>query len=282
MFVEKLNQLFNDNNLNDLKLDDFGSLVNGKIVERYAGEVNYKEIKGGSIDIIIEDDKQLLIIENKIYASDQPLQLARYINYAKSRDNKKIVLLYLTLDGKNLMDKEGNLIIKDGEVYNVPTIWNSEENKVLLIDAKECISPISQATFNALELESKCLYTPISYHTFIKEWLEACFFFVDNRPMIYYPLKHYYNLIKKLTNQTTSKIMEKEIFEYLTKNKEHFKIATIIADKNFLGKQIIEAINQSLKSIDSKLKNSNEELLKLGLFSDSSKIKKLRWILFRV
>jgi hypothetical protein len=47
---------------------------------------------------------------------------------------------------------------------------------------------------------------------------------VDNRPMIYYPIKHYYNLIKKLTNQTTSKIMEKEIFDTIIKSQENIKV----------------------------------------------------------
>ena len=41
---------------------------------------------GGRIDILIEDtNKHTIIIENKIYASDQENQLLRYYNY--SRDN---------------------------------------------------------------------------------------------------------------------------------------------------------------------------------------------------
>jgi hypothetical protein len=239
-FVEKLNILFEENNLHDMKLEDFGPLVNERITERYAGEVNCKTISGGSIDLVIEDSKQILLIENKIYAADQKYQLARYYNYAKTRGNKKIVMLYLTLDGKNLSDNEGNIVIKEDKVYNIPSIVNLDENAIKL-ESLELKFPIDQNTFDGINIENKCFYTPISYKTFIKEWLEASFFFVDNRPMIYYPIKHYYNLIKKLTNQTTSKIMEKEIFEKLLQNENNIESIKYIAEnyQNF-KKNIIE------------------------------------------
>ena len=51
---------------------------------------------GGRIDILIEDNnKHTIIIENKIYASDQENQLLRYYKY--SRDN----IFYLNLDGSD-------------------------------------------------------------------------------------------------------------------------------------------------------------------------------------
>ena len=54
------------------------------------------ETEGGRIDILVEDDKKNhVIIENKIYAADQPNQLLRYHNY-----DKKAPLFYLTLDGR--------------------------------------------------------------------------------------------------------------------------------------------------------------------------------------
>jgi len=52
----------------------------------------------GRIDIVIESNEHLLIIENKVYAADQPAQLSRYHAYAENR-GKKWFLFYLTLDG---------------------------------------------------------------------------------------------------------------------------------------------------------------------------------------
>lgn len=64
--------------------------------EHYIGPK--EENTGGYIDILIGDKKFALIIENKIYASDQKNQLIRYDNYGKaSAQNYK--LLYLTLSG---------------------------------------------------------------------------------------------------------------------------------------------------------------------------------------
>ncbi|WP_170932287.1 MULTISPECIES: PD-(D/E)XK nuclease family protein [unclassified Fibrobacter] len=53
----------------------------------------------GRIDIYVkctENDSKSLIIEDKIYADDQPNQLARYHEY-----NPKAVLVYLTLEGRD-------------------------------------------------------------------------------------------------------------------------------------------------------------------------------------
>ncbi len=65
--------------------------------ERFIGPVTDKE--GGCIDIIIEDGKRAIIIENKIYAGDQKNQLLRYYNYGKDKYQDGFILIYLTLDG---------------------------------------------------------------------------------------------------------------------------------------------------------------------------------------
>ena len=67
------------------------------IVERSIGRATEKE--GGRIDMIIEDGNHAIIIENKIYAGDQPHQLLRYNNYGKKKFPNGFILIYLTLDG---------------------------------------------------------------------------------------------------------------------------------------------------------------------------------------
>jgi hypothetical protein len=65
-------------------------------VEKSIG--NKTTTTGGRIDILIEDSNQnAIIIENKIYASDQENQLVRYSNY---KTNSKIIF-YLNLDGSD-------------------------------------------------------------------------------------------------------------------------------------------------------------------------------------
>ena len=51
------------------------------------------------IDILITNDKQAVVIENKIWARDQPKQLQRYHRTLKDKGYSDIHLLYLTLHG---------------------------------------------------------------------------------------------------------------------------------------------------------------------------------------
>lgn len=60
----------------------------------------FKEFK--HIDIYISDGKKHIILENKVYAKDQPTQIARYIETIKGEGAKDedIYVLYLHPDGK--------------------------------------------------------------------------------------------------------------------------------------------------------------------------------------
>ena len=78
--------------------EDYITYCKKQIVERPIGEVT--EATGGRIDIILEDRGHAVIIENKIYASDQPNQLLRYHNYGvKTFGENNFKLVYLTLYG---------------------------------------------------------------------------------------------------------------------------------------------------------------------------------------
>ena len=81
--------------------------------EKYIGPLSDDGKSGGRIDLLIENkNEQQIIIENKIYASDQPNQLLRYNNrYSKAE------LFYLTLKGGKPSDAS-----LGGESFQVETI----------------------------------------------------------------------------------------------------------------------------------------------------------------
>jgi len=81
--------------------------------EKYIGPLSDDGKSGGRIDLLIENKNgQQIIIENKIYASDQPNQLLRYNNrYSKAE------LFYLTLKGGKPSDAS-----LGGESFQVETI----------------------------------------------------------------------------------------------------------------------------------------------------------------
>ena len=69
--------------------------------------------KDGRIDILIEDKKgKGLIIENKVYASDQSEQLKRYNKFSKEKYKEgNYAIYYLTLDEHDASDDSGKGII---------------------------------------------------------------------------------------------------------------------------------------------------------------------------
>lgn len=97
LFLNELNILSNYNELKSAKV----------ITEKQVGNISSDYSEGGRIDIFIEHEIKNIIIENKVYAGDQPNQLARYYKF-----DSKSHIIYLTLDGKKpTAESLGNLPI---------------------------------------------------------------------------------------------------------------------------------------------------------------------------
>ena len=61
---------------------DFDAKTSKAVVEFRIGLKIKEKKEGGNIDILLRDkDNRCIVIENKIYAVDQPDQLKRYHNY---------------------------------------------------------------------------------------------------------------------------------------------------------------------------------------------------------
>ena len=110
--------------------------------EKFVGKVIYEAEQGGRIDIIINDGINNIIIENKIYAGDQPMQLVRYNKFDENSS-----ILYLTLSGKEVSaNSKGQL--KNGINY----ICISYQNEIIYW-LEKCIKemtnkPIIRETLN--------------------------------------------------------------------------------------------------------------------------------------
>ena len=88
-----------------LNLQDFDFSLNGVEVATEMVTPN------GRIDIVISNNnKQAVIIENKIYASDQWKQLKRYDDFAKTKYTNGYKILYLTLNGNDPNDDESRKV----------------------------------------------------------------------------------------------------------------------------------------------------------------------------
>lgn len=158
--------------------------------ERHIGNVT--EDTGGRIDILIKDSssKKFIIIENKIYASDQDNQIRRYYNFAQSL-NVDYKLIYLSLFG-DVQDED-------------KTTANDKYNE---------------------KLELGKNYHTLSYEKDILSWLERCMIEVLDKPMIREAINHYINLVKYLTNQTMNSEMKKELEQFICENPEYIRNLT--------------------------------------------------------
>jgi hypothetical protein len=179
--------------------------------ERVIGEISKDYNEGGRIDIIIEDSfGHGIIIENKIYASDQEKQLARYFNHAKIEYPKGFKLLYLNLNGTK------------------PSQSSIENGKGTLFEGVD--------------------YFIISYRNEINKWLESCIEKASNYPIIRETIKQYLYLINKLTKQSTSHKMKEEIKQLLSSDFNKFKSAQIIGNAyNDLRKDIVEQVRKKFE-----------------------------------
>ena len=81
------------------------------------GNVDEDYQSGGRLDIIVATDTHAIIIENKIYALDQPKQIQRYCRYAKSHYGDNARVLYLTLDGQQPSEDSADKNLEEGKDY---------------------------------------------------------------------------------------------------------------------------------------------------------------------
>lgn len=209
-------------NLGDLQLDTTNSQVN---VEH--------DTTDGRIDILISDhNKKAIIIENKIYAGDQPEQLKRYDDYAKQQFTNGYRLLYLTLDGHK-PSKQSTNDLNDNQYFRL-----SYNNNLKFGDEED-------SSDNVINQD-------------VLHWLEECVKIAYNKPPIRETIIQYQSLIKSITDMNSENETNQEIIN-LFATKENYETAALIAN-NFqkIRKQIVY---QYLKpQLEEKIALLNKEL----------------------
>ena len=112
----------------------------------------FKEFK--HIDIYISDGKKHIILENKVYAKDQPTQIARYIKAIKKEgaEDEDIYVLYLHPDrelpkenslGGYKLNQDNTKLEKDGSSINFKVISYGKE---ILEWIDKCKNEVSNLT----------------------------------------------------------------------------------------------------------------------------------------
>ncbi len=123
-------------------IENFDTNNSVAVKEKYAGKVNYEAEEGGKIDIVINDGKNNIIIENKIYAGDQPKQLVRY-----NQHDKNAPIIYLTLMGDE-PSEESKGTLKSGGEYICVDYQNTIKDWLELSIKEMANKPIIRETLN--------------------------------------------------------------------------------------------------------------------------------------
>lgn len=137
------------------------------IVEEFIGITNKSYTRGGRIDIVIKDKNNVIVIENKIYASDQKGQLVRYKQHYP---NAKII--YLTLFGEEPTEYSSkinnSIFINHEEIILVSyqkTIINWLENCLIQFELKPMISIIINHYLNTIKrLTNQTIFKKMEDH----------------------------------------------------------------------------------------------------------------------
>ena len=192
-------------------IDDFGIDTSRATV--------FKEFK--HIDIYISDGKKHIILENKVYAKDQPTQIARYIKAIKKEgaEDEDIYVLYLHPDRE--LPKENSL---GGYKLN-------QDNTKLEKDG------------------SSINFKVISYGKEILEWIDRCKKEVSNLTDLNVFLSQYKDVIEMIYDRY-KRIDEMETANLVEIFKENYTAVSEIANNyQETRKKIIDGFFKNVKDI---------------------------------
>lgn len=245
-------------------------------VEKYIGEINDEKTEGGRIDIFLEDcNNNHIIIENKIYATDQNNQLLRYYNF-----DKRSIILYLTLDGTKAHDySTGGKLIKNSYL----SISYAKEIIKWLEDCKkESVSlPIIRETISQYIYLIKYL-TDQTIMSDVEKEIEQL---IINTP-------EYIESID-LCSRTLAKIVDKVDLRFKGLMREKFDNSILESNNNFIikpscdedgdgywfGYQLYDNNKRNLSSTDlsKKLNNELKKILKISGYKNNSNKNYICW-----
>ena len=141
------------------------------------------------IDILVTNEDQAIIIENKVYAQDQKRQLERYYRAMRREGSEVVRVVYLTLDGAR------------------PSRYSLGDLPRIVGDDAVCC---------------------ISYDEDVHAWLDTCIDLSSRHPVLRETLVQYQRLVERLTGQSFSQDYIMEITQLL-KDEKNIELAVNIS-----------------------------------------------------
>lgn len=189
------------------------------------------------------------------------VELERYIGLVDISDKTGgRIDIYISDSQGNSISIENKINAKDQQAQIERYVnYNKERNTVYYLTLEG-----NQATDQSSgELQEDSDYNCISYKQDIIEWLTACMKEASEQPILRESIKQYILLIKKITNQLTDNVMEKQVIESIKKN---YQAAVIIADN--IWKADLEMTKTFLIEIKHQLESELNEGFQIMISED--------------
>lgn len=127
-----------------------------------------------------------------------------------------------------------------------------------------------------IKLDEKGIsYHPISYSEHIINWLNQCLQLSTDKPLLREGIKHYLNLIKHLTGQTTNTAMKNEIVQSIISDDNRYKGFTELMKvqqevrKTLLKDYFFPLLDTIINEVNSELNLEDDKAIKLD-FNDAA------------
>jgi len=186
--------LFLEKFLDVLKLDNFDMDLD-KI---------YVAIEYHNIDLYITDGTKHIIVENKIWAADQPCQIIKYINIIKEENN-------LTIDENRIIDDmrvvyltpQNKPVSDEHEIADNYISYSGGEEKL-----KECSKRDNTNELVPDGLKNyKVAFKKIEYKEEILSWLQECLNEIQNITNLNEAIRQYIDVVKIINGNYKGKVM---------------------------------------------------------------------------
>lgn len=219
---------------------DFITLNNAKV---------HKEV--GKIDLLIEDGENVIIIENKLRAVDQPSQINRYILYTIENyldGNKKLLSDNVHIVYLSEYKSEPSIKSKSIEGFTLGNdflTWSGTQ-----IDIQE--SNTKNTVKFDLDIGTKIKFTRVKHSKELALWAERSKEHLVNKPNsegLIYAFNEYDLILKRLDTKQWRKIMSLDEYIKGLDSKTEQEIYAFMSESNkvfndYLGKKLYIAISE--------------------------------------
>ncbi len=200
------------------------------------------------IDLYITDGEKHIIIENKIWAKDQPCQVTKYINiiveenkesidvseeddgYIKLKE-EQLIVIYLTPRGREKPVPEDHSKDKDGYIY-----FSGKDEKLQRCSKKSRTDGLVKDGFK----NYKAKYKKITYKDEIFKWLVKSQKAVENITNLHEALRQYIDAVKMVNKTYKGRVLQ--LKDYWIEHKYPIRPLFIIKEK-IEDKTIIKEIS---------------------------------------